>query len=57
MHARNASSIGRRARPHAFLSVTHPLAGRRSIRTDELMEYPCIVYEQTADSPGFSPRR
>ncbi len=39
--------------PHAFLSVTHPLAGRRSIRTDELMEYPCIVYEQTADSPGF----
>lgn len=45
------------ARPHAFLSVTHPLAGRRSIRTDELMEYPCIVYEQTADSPGFSPRR
>lgn len=41
------------ARPHAFLSVTHPLAGRRSIRTDELMEYPCIVYEQTADSPGF----
>ncbi len=39
--------------PHAFLSVTHPLAGRERVMPEELMNYPCIVYEQNADSPGF----
>ena len=39
--------------PHAFLSVTHPLAGRERVTPEELMDYPCIVYEQNADSPGF----
>ena len=42
-----------RAAPHAFLSVTHPLAKRESVTPEELMDYPCIVYEQNADSPGF----
>ena len=41
------------AAPHAFLSVTHPLASRESVTPEELMDYPCIVYEQNADSPGF----
>ena len=41
------------AAPHAFLSVTHPLAKRESVTPEELMDYPCIVYEQNADSPGF----
>ena len=41
------------AAPHAFLSVTHPLAKRESVTPEELMDYPCSVYEQNADSPGF----
>ena len=41
------------AAPHAFLSVAHPLAGRERVTPEELMDYPCIVYEQNADSPGF----
>ena len=41
------------AAPHAFLSVIHPLAGRERVTPEELMDYPCIVYEQNADSPGF----
>ena len=41
------------AAPHAFLSVTHPLAQREKVAPEELMDYPCIVYEQHADSPGF----
>ena len=41
------------AAPHAFLSVTHPLAKRESVTPEELMDYPCIVYEQSADSPAF----
>ena len=41
------------AAPHAFLSVTHALAKRESVTPEELMDYPCIVYEQNADSPGF----
>lgn len=42
-----------RAAPHAFLSVEHPLAKRESVTPEELMDYPCIVYEQDGDSPGF----
>lgn len=41
------------AAPHAFLSVEHPLAKRERVTPEELMDYPCIVYEQNADSPGF----
>ena len=41
------------AAPHAFLSVEHPLAKRALVTPEELMDYPCIVYEQNADSPGF----
>ena len=42
-----------RSRPHAFMSHSHPLAQRTSVTPEELMDYPCIVYEQSADSPAF----
>lgn len=42
-----------RSKPHAFMSHSHPLARRASVLPEELMDYPCIVYEQSADSPGF----
>ena len=42
-----------RSRPHAFMSHSHPLAQRASVAPEELMDYPCIVYEQSADSPAF----
>ena len=42
-----------RSRPHAFMSHSHPLAHRASVTPEELMDYPCIVYEQSADSPAF----
>ncbi len=42
-----------RAHPHAFMSHSHPLARRASVTPEELMDYPCIVYEQSADSPAF----
>ncbi len=42
-----------RSRPHAFMSHSHPLAQRASVTPEELMDYPCIVYEQSADSPAF----
>lgn len=39
--------------PHIFCSKKHPLASKKSVTPDELLEYPCIIYEQTLDSPGF----
>lgn len=39
--------------PCAFMSHSHPLAQRASVTPEELMDYPCIVYEQSADSPAF----
>ena len=42
-----------RSRPHVFMSHSHPLAQRTSVTPEELMDYPCIVYEQSADSPAF----
>ena len=42
-----------RSRSHAFMSHSHPLAQRASVTPEELMDYPCIVYEQSADSPAF----
>ena len=42
-----------RSQPHAFMSHSHPLAQRSSVTPEELMDYPCIVYEQSADSPAF----
>lgn len=42
-----------RSKPHAFMAHSHPLAGRASVAPEELLDYPCIVYEQSADSPGF----
>lgn len=34
------------ARPHVFLGAGHPLAGRTSVRMEELEEYPCLSFEQ-----------
>ena len=42
-----------RSTPHAFMSIRHPLARRPQVKPEELMDYPCIVYEQNADSPAF----
>ena len=42
-----------RSKPHAFMSHSHPLARRAAVTPEELMDYPCIVYEQSADSPAF----
>ncbi|MCD8036038.1 MAG: LysR family transcriptional regulator, partial [Clostridiales bacterium] len=39
--------------PHIFCSNRHPLAAKSSVSTDDLLDYPCIMYEQTLDSPGF----
>jgi DNA-binding transcriptional LysR family regulator len=32
--------------PRVYLSKTHPLSNRQSIRQEELSGYPCILYEQ-----------
>ncbi|MDL2218676.1 LysR family transcriptional regulator [Christensenellaceae bacterium OttesenSCG-928-M15] len=42
-----------KTKPHAFVSVKHPFANRKIIQPEELMDYPCIVYEQDLESPGF----
>lgn len=34
------------ASPHVFISSSHPLAGRSSVRLDELEQYPCLTFEQ-----------
>ena len=34
------------AKPHVFISSTHPLAGREEIDISELDDYPCLVFEQ-----------
>ncbi len=39
--------------PHIFCLKKHPLAAKTKVKPDELLEYPCIIYEQTLDSPGF----
>ena len=40
-------------RERSSLFPSHPLAQRASVTPEELMDYPCIVYEQSADSPAF----
>lgn len=43
------------ARPHVFVSRTHPLAERPSITPEELEPYPCLSFEQgTNNSFHFS---
>ncbi len=32
--------------PHIFISRAHPLAGRASLRLEELEDYPCLSFEQ-----------
>ncbi len=34
------------AKPHVFLSSAHPLAGRASVKPEELEPYPCLSFEQ-----------
>lgn len=35
-----------RARPHVFLGRQNPLAGRTSVRLEDLEDYPCLSFEQ-----------
>ena len=39
--------------PHVFVSREHPLADRLSVKQEELIDYPCICYEQDYADPGF----
>lgn len=34
------------AKPHVFISKTHPLADKRIIQLEELEDYPCLSFEQ-----------
>jgi len=34
------------ALPHVFISARHPLAGRKSVKLDDLSEFPCLSFEQ-----------
>lgn len=42
-----------KTKPHIFVSKKHPLAEKVSVKPEELMDYPCILYEQNYSSPGF----
>ena len=42
-----------KTKPHIFVSRKHPFAMKSIIKQEELMEYPCILYEQDYSSPGF----
>lgn len=42
-----------RAHPHVFLSERHPLAGRESIRLEELEDYPRYSFEQGTENSFF----
>ena len=35
-----------RASPHVFISVTHPLSGRKSVTIEDLEDYPFLAFEQ-----------
>lgn len=37
-------------RPHAYLNRSHPLAGRKSLKPEDLMPYPFMYYYQGDDS-------
>lgn len=41
------------ARPHVFVSHRHPLAGRASIKPEELEDYPRYSFEQGANNSFF----
>src|SRR5699024_12356241 len=34
------------AKPHVFISKSHPLADKESINLEELDDYPCLSFEQ-----------
>ena len=39
--------------PHIFVSREHPLSGKSSVKQEELMDYPCICFEQDNADPEF----
>ena len=39
--------------PHIFVSRDHPLSGKPSVRPEELLDYPCICFEQDNADPEF----
>jgi DNA-binding transcriptional LysR family regulator len=39
--------------PHIFVSCDHPLSGKSSVKPEELMDYPCICFEQDNADPEF----
>lgn len=41
------------AKPHVFVSRTHPLAGRDSIAPEELEPYPCLSFEQGTNNSFY----
>lgn len=34
------------SKPHVFVSAQHPLAGKKSLKLDNLAEYPCLSFDQ-----------
>ena len=40
--------------PHVFLGKHHPLAQQSGVTLEQLAAYPCISYEQDADSSNFA---
>lgn len=37
-------------RAHVYIDKTHPLAGKKEIRTEEFLDYPFITYDRTIDA-------
>ncbi|MBQ8979392.1 MAG: LysR family transcriptional regulator [Oscillospiraceae bacterium] len=42
-----------RCRAYVYVHKNHPLADHESISFDELLEYPCLMFEQGDSIPGF----
>lgn len=40
--------------PHIFVNKNHPLASRKSVTLTQLVDYPCLTYEQGYDSSSFA---
>ncbi|MCI1958088.1 MAG: LysR family transcriptional regulator [Clostridia bacterium] len=42
-----------KTKPHIFISKKHPLATKRFVTIKDLEPFPCIIYDQSHDSPSF----
>ncbi len=42
-----------RCRAYVYVWKDHPLAGEKSISFEQLLDYPCLVFEQGDSVPGF----